>query len=135
MQDLNYFTKCFLVIVSLDSHNNPCYAGNNYRGQSIQFMQRRKVCLQDKSHRQCPYWILRLQSWFSLSSLLTLSSLHRTASSLNNSNPEGAMTKAFLHILAFFFSEKYFCQLFIMIFYSFQHKELTHTSSLQKSEW
>lgn len=41
---LEFFPKGFLVIVSLGSYNNPCYAGNSSPGQSAWFTHRRKVC-------------------------------------------------------------------------------------------
>ena len=43
---------------------------------------------------------------------LTLSTLHQTVSSWSSSNPEGPGMKASLHILASFFVDKYYCQLY-----------------------
>lgn len=52
----------------------------------------------------CPHWVLRFKSWCSISGLLDPFSLHLSVLI----NPEGTVIEAFLHILTFFFIDKYF---------------------------
>ena len=66
----------------------------------------------DAGHRQGPAVFSAFRACAPFHVCLTLSTLHQTVSSWSNSNPEGPGMKASLHILASFFVDKYYCQLY-----------------------
>lgn len=86
------------------------------------------ICTQKESvswnggYRRCPGGLLRACAPVQVD--LTLPSLHQTMSSWNSSNPEGTGMKAFLHILAFFFINKYTANISSWFANAFQQKEL-----------